>query len=413
MRPLTRCLIAGSLMGAAHLNPAIEPAAFGGLALLIGTVARVQRPPMAAVGWLLAAAITHAEFMLSVSFEGALGLAAAGWLFGGVLAGAPGAIALLFLGSRVRPFLVLLWLGGEYFCEYATQFPGGHLIYGQWSNPLVLRSLSMMGWWPTILGCALVAEVLLVVWMWRPYMAVLMFFAGFLGGEMSSGTARSPLEMAQQLGAWPMTTFVGADSSWPMGIDLIIWPEVTERDAIQGEEGPLVPPARTSIGETGVTHIRGGLLNTKLGTMNTAFLVDEHGAASYAHGKRWLAPVGEAPLLGWSPMKAAFIPGNTAPIMSANGRVVLVAICFESYVRALFDDGLRSKPSLVAAMASDRPLGGSHIAVMQQVGVLALRAAEYRIPVVRASKGGQSAIIDELGHVSLVETHAGELTRNP
>ena len=75
--------------------------------------------------------------------------------------------------------------------------------------------------------------------------------------------------------------------------------------------------------------------------------------------------------------------------------------------------GLLRKPSLVAAMASDRPLGGSHIAVMQQVGVLALRAAEYRIPVVRASKGGQSAIIDELGHVSLVETHAGELTRNP
>ena len=415
MKSLTQCLLAGMLMGAAHLHPAACPIAFAGLALLIGTIARCPQPRMAVVGWLLAAILAHAvalfwlvtaaELMLSISSPRAFSLVALGWIGGGVLTGAPGAIGLLVLGQRARPALSLLWIGGECLCEQITQFPGGHLVYGQWSNPVVLRSLSMVGWWPTTLGCVMVAEVLVILWGWRPLLATLTCALGCLGAIIPSEVPRDPVWLAKQLGAWPMTTFVASEATWPSGVDLIIWPEVTERDVIRGEEGLLSPPVGTSMGETGLVHLRGGLLQTQNGTMNAAFLVNELGEAYFAHGKHWLAPVGESPLLGWAPMNMSLIPGDTSPTIAVHGRVVLIVICFEAYVRDLFAIGLRSKPTLVAAMASDRPLGGSHVAVMQQIGVLALRAAEYRIPVVRASKGGQSAIIDDLGHVNLVKPY--------
>jgi apolipoprotein N-acyltransferase len=125
-----------------------------------------------------------------------------------------------------------------------------------------------------------------------------------------------------------------------------------------------------------VEHVMGIALRLPGGgVMNAAAFVDPHGLMWATRSKSVLVPVGERPFLGTPALGGGYVPGHALPLLAVGRRRVIPLIC------------------------SDRPLGGSRVALEQAVGALVLRAVEFHLPAVRASVGGGAALVLPSGEI--------------
>jgi len=200
-------------------------------------------------------------------------------------------------------------------------------------------------------------------------------------------------------------------------LDLLVWPETAVPAYIEGGarnrrrigaiQQELGPPLLT--GAFAATFLRGGGYRY----YNAAYMVDSTGADRdrEVYRKRVLVPFGErVPYqkvlgflkdlsMGWSD----FSLGLEAPLMeTAQGRMqgmpVGVLICYESIfarmVRPEVVDGAR----VLAVITNDAWFGRTS-GPYQHLSASALRAVEFRRPVIRAANSGVTGFVDRWGRL--------------
>ncbi|MFO7767431.1 MAG: apolipoprotein N-acyltransferase [bacterium] len=200
-------------------------------------------------------------------------------------------------------------------------------------------------------------------------------------------------------------------------VDLLVWPETAvpayieggarNRRTVEAIQRGLGPPLLT--GAFAAEFLRGGGYRYH----NAAYMVDSTGAGSgdEVYRKRILVPFGErVPYqkvlgflkdlsMGWSD----FSPGGGAPLMETEqgameGVPVGILICYESVfarmVRTEVVDGAR----LLAVITNDAWFGRTS-GPYQHLQASALRAVEFRRPVIRAANSGVSGFVDRWGRV--------------
>lgn len=130
-------------------------------------------------------------------------------------------------------------------------------------------------------------------------------------------------------------------------------------------------------------------------------------------------------LRGWLPWAGHWKPGSGArvfPLRTADGREVnvLPLICLDDVRSALAIDGARLGAQAILGLSNDSWFADYPIGARLHLAVAAFRSVETRLPQVRVTTNGMSAVIDERGEV-LVSTAmdsqavlaAGIPARNP
>jgi apolipoprotein N-acyltransferase len=155
-------------------------------------------------------------------------------------------------------------------------------------------------------------------------------------------------------------------------------------------------------------HVLGLIIRDGHDYYNAAGHVNAGGELVATHGKRTLVPVAERSFWGFEALgERAFTVGRTAPLLEVGNRRVIPIICYEVFDRNAIADGIGEGGDLIAILSSDRPFAGKRVAYEQSLGAAILRAAEFRLPVVRASLGGISALIAANGEL-LASSQPGE-----
>lgn len=139
---------------------------------------------------------------------------------------------------------------------------------------------------------------------------------------------------------------------------------------------------------------------------NSAHVISAGGAIEPRYDKIQLVPFAErlplpqllAPLSGWIPAIADFVPGRASRVYPGPGLRFGILICYEGVFpelgRALVDGGA----DLLLSLTNDAWFGAS-AAPHQHLAMTALRAVETRRYLLRAANTGISALVDPLGRV--------------
>lgn len=141
---------------------------------------------------------------------------------------------------------------------------------------------------------------------------------------------------------------------------------------------------------------------------NSAMLFGTNGQWLAQYDKRHLVLLGEyvpwgddTPFLRvMSPIAASFTPGTTSTVFRLESPAVAfsVLICFEDTMADLGRESVRNGARLLINQTNDAwfdPLGGSRQHLVHSV----LRAAENRVPVLRAANTGVTCAIDRFGRI--------------
>lgn len=127
------------------------------------------------------------------------------------------------------------------------------------------------------------------------------------------------------------------------------------------------------------------------------------------HVPRWL----DGPRLrGWLPWTGTWSPGDGArvlPLRSADGREVNVVplICLDDVHSDLAIDGARLGAQAIVGISNDSWFTAYPVGARLHLAVAAFRSIETRLPQVRVTTNGFSAIIDDTGEV-LANTSIGD-----
>jgi apolipoprotein N-acyltransferase len=398
---------AGTLLGLAFLCAKIQLLVWPGIAVLVFALDRERSRGRALVGifatmvfkqalalhWLV---LTGSHY-LHWSLLRAVVVAALAWGLSAAIAAFPVAFGVLvFRRFPRRATLPLCWLLGEALVARATGFSMGHVLHSQWANPPVLRAVAYIGWSATLLLClyasSCVGEALARrTWygLLPPTLIVLVLLI----------LPSIPVEQEQLDGVGAAYAAHATDlpESTPAGVELLVWPEESVRARPEANEGPLERPIalRSFDFHSAVEHVMGIALRLpEGGVMNAAAFVDAHGLMRATRGKSVLVPVGERRFLGIPALGGiGYTPGIAVPILATGHRRVIPLICYEVFDRDVSARGADAGGTLLAVLSSDRPLGGSEIALDQAIGALVLRAVELHLPAVRASVGGSAALV--------------------
>jgi apolipoprotein N-acyltransferase len=201
----------------------------------------------------------------------------------------------------------------------------------------------------------------------------------------------------------------------PGGTDLLIWSETMVPGDLLEQVGPLLAPLarekRCWFLAGGVIHERRGPASAAGGrNYNSAVLISPEGRLAGRYDKRRLVPFGEyVPLGGCFPGAARifdligtiFSPGDAEQPLPAMGRVPLgVSICFEDTFPHLARADAERGARLLVNLTNDSWFGRSSEA-RQHLALAAVRAAETRLPLVRATNTGISALVDSRGRITV------------
>jgi hypothetical protein len=132
--------------------------------------------------------------------------------------------------------------------------------------------------------------------------------------------------------------------------------------------------------------------------------------------KRYLVPPHEEPFLGLRLLGGrGFVRGQAPPYLETAGHKLVPILCSEYLSRSLIAQGKAAGGALIAALTSDVALSSSASALRQAMAVLVMRAVEFQLPVVRASRAGYAAFIAPDGRVLAVSEsgRSGTLTWSP
>lgn len=145
---------------------------------------------------------------------------------------------------------------------------------------------------------------------------------------------------------------------------------------------------------------------------NNIFLMDENGTIASVYFKRKLMPIGEyKPLRDSFPTISKYLPGtnrfaqgkNSKPFAQINGHKVGLAICYEDVWEDFFREFVRGNSSLVVSVSNDH-LFFSSIFAQNHLNVSFAHALSMRLPMVRSTNTGISAILTKDGNI-LAKTH--------
>ncbi|WP_223646516.1 nitrilase-related carbon-nitrogen hydrolase [Corallococcus sp. EGB] len=406
-------LLAGLLQGAAFLGPAAQPLAWVGVACV---AAAVHRAPggLRAAGMLALAALarqvvalhwwvgTARHFAPGVA-GAALTLAALGWAMTAAASQVPAMAWVLTPARRVPPrfWLPFAWAAGEAVAELTCGFSMTQLLHSQWAQPAVLNALAFVGWGPLLLLCLYASASVGEAASRRDLR--LLTPAGLVLGALACAPATAPLDDALSgVGVVHLASSAHLPRQVPEGTSLLVWPESTVRGNQRLPEGALphpVPLAAFADTQLPVAGIAGLTLRTEGHYLNAAGAFDAEGRLTQSRGKAVLVPVGERAFLGLRGSGEPLTPGTAVPRLSVAGRSVVPLICYEAFSRPTALQGQAAGGTLLAVLASDLPLVGSHFAQEQAVGAVILRAVEQHLPAVRASLAGPAVIVSSDGRV--------------
>lgn len=411
-------LLAGGLLGGAHLHPALAPLAWAGIAALAATLSARQTRASGVRVLLIALTLSLtlsqiwlassiARYAVRVADLGAwndpvsavVWCLTAGLLLTPALALPMVAVWLIRPGLSPRWWLPPAWLAGEWL-KSASGFHLGDLIHAQGYATPVLRSVAAIGMPATTLLGLIAATALgeaLARRRWpvaAPAVPVLLWFAA-VPAPQAHDEALAGVGVVHMANA--LTMPAPEDAIDP----LIVWPEAAFQQQVHGEEGVQSPPVMLDalapyVGRrhvVNVTLLRDGL------PQNAAGLTDTEGRIEILRAKSVLTPWGERPFRGMALMGPGFEPGALPATMRWGGYSLILTICYEVYGRALFTEAEPPEGGLLVNIANDRAFGAGELGSRQAIAALALEAAETGLPAVRASLWGTAAIVSSTGQV--------------
>lgn len=190
------------------------------------------------------------------------------------------------------------------------------------------------------------------------------------------------------------------------GIDLMIWPETAAPFFFQSptalrarvERSARSAGAPLLFGAPAVIHPpEGGYM-----LRNRAYLLDAEGRERGHYEKMHLVPFGEYNPLPFvrQLVEAAgnFTPGERAHTLKLNGHEIGVLICYEGVQPNLPRTLVHQGASFLVNMTNDAWFGPT-VAPRQHLVQEAVRAAENKVPMVRAANTGISAVIAPTGEI--------------
>lgn len=205
-----------------------------------------------------------------------------------------------------------------------------------------------------------------------------------------------------------------------VGADLVVWPETARPGRVIWQEGtPFADPKMEELSrKIGVPILYGTEILRARGRIpgalyNGAALVHPDGKAAQWYGKQRLLPFAEgvpfAEFFGWDPAKRApgrqqsyltmlgnFSPGPEPTIFEVGEARIGVLICYEGMYPALARTYRRNGANALVVMTNDAWWGKSLFAPWH-ARMIAARAREADVPVVRAANTGVSSATDRLG----------------
>ncbi|NYZ61919.1 apolipoprotein N-acyltransferase [Luteimonas sp. SJ-16] len=206
--------------------------------------------------------------------------------------------------------------------------------------------------------------------------------------------------------------------------DVLLWSETvypTTFGTPRSEDGALLDAEIRAFVETaGVPLVFGSYDRDADGEYNAAMFVEPgrgligayrktHPFPLTEHVPRWL----DGPRLrAWLPWAGSWQPGNGArvmPLRSRDGRELNVVplICLDDVHPQLAIDGARLGAEAILGMSNDSWFTGHPQGARLHLAVAGFRSIETRLPQVRVTTNGLSAVIDETGEVQ-VRTAMGD-----
>lgn len=343
----------------------------------------------------------------------------------------------------------LLWTGGEWLRTLGDlSFPADLAAHGFGLTPAFSRFTSWTGPFGVPLWCTVIGVALARAWRARrerrralppALFALAVWLAAPIHGYWTASTttrATTPLHVALVQPAVSIDMKILAenhDAAWRLlrrltqqaaaGVDLVVWPESARPGwVIWDEAQPFGDPEMEALSrEVGVSILYGAQIarardKQVLAAYNGAVLVHADGTAPQWYGKQRLLPLAEGvpfgDLFGWDPAKRAqskdrrsyltmlgnFTRGPEPTIFRVKGLKIGVLVCYEGMYPQLGRTYANHGANLLAVMTNDIWWGRSIFAGWH-AQMIAARANELDLPVIRAANSGVSSVTDGLGQM--------------
>ena len=401
---------AGALTGLSSMHGSLWPLAWVGMALFAFALSAVRSRAQAALGVTLTSLVLraiwlHWGFAMADVMIGkdqaaiALGFIAVTalpqWLI--VMAGA------VALHGRpwVRWWLPLAWVVAERLQVYWTSVANDWLHTQVELRP-VMDALGHFGLWVTTLACLFIAASLgealalrrrRIVW---PALALVLVMMVLPRPERADSRHLANIGAVHATSRDTMPTVDGI-----AGLELVVWPEVAFSAQPHVSEtrinGAALDAPLAGGGKGGPEHLVGMAIALVSKKQNAVLAVSAEGAILGVRSKRVLFPVFEREFLGVG--ADMFLPGRAPPLLEVAGREVVPLVCGELFTRDLVAEGKAAGGQVLAILASDTYQAESELVNRQVMAHVRLRAIEYNMPVVYASRHGRAAFVEADGEV--------------
>lgn len=407
---------AGALTGLSSLHGALWPLAWVGMALFAFALSAVKSRAQAAIGVTLASLSLRAiwlhwgfamvdlmvgEDQLAIALGFIAVTALPQWLI--VM------VAAVALHGRpwVRWWLPIAWAVAERLQVYWTSVANDWL-HTQVEVAPVMNTLGHFGMWATTLVCLFIAasvgEALAlrrrrVVW---PALALALVMLVLPRPERADTRliAKVGSVHATSLDTMPAVEGIA-------GLELVVWPEVafSSRPHVSENriDGAALDAPLAGVGESLPEHLVGMAIALVSNKQNAVLAVSAEGAIRGVRSKRVLFPIFEREFLGVG--ADMFVPGRARPLLEVAGRKVVPLVCGELFTRELVAEGKAAGGQVLAILASDRYHAGLELVHRQVMAHVRLRAVEYDMPVVYASRHGRAAFVAADGEVLGTSAH--------
>ncbi len=312
------------------------------------------------------------------------------------------ASALVLHGRR----FVCLWLPFAWAAGERLQVPWTSIANDWLSTQVdvapVMRGLAYLGMWPTVLACLFVSASMGEVVARRSRALIVpaaVVAAAFMLLPRPAHTSDRLLAGMGVVHATSLDTMPSVEGI--AELDLIVWPEVAFSARPPVEEGVVSGVSLDSplggAGPGAPAHLVGMTSVLLTAKQNAALAVDADGAITAMRAKRVLFPVFERVFLGRG--ENQFLPGKKKPLLRIAGRAVVPLVCGEFFTRELVAEGKAAGGEVIAVLASDAYQAGNIVAYRQVLAHARLRAIEYGMPLVYASRHGRAAFVGADGLV--------------
>lgn len=297
------------------------------------------------------------------------------------------------------PFSFLL---GEYFIFSFSGLSMGSWLYSQWKFLLVLKSVSSLGWNLTLIICLTIplslAESIIFKKIKYFYVSLLCILILIIQPNLNNEISKILYESG--------SVYANNETFHPQKVDnkikLLVWPEIARSGRPKVHEGKIEgvkirPPFKSK----DVFHIIGQETRIQEGLQNSVLALSPEGNILSVRAKKDLFPAVETPFYGFKfKEKFEYIAGDKISYLEFNNKKIISLLCFEQMDRYFVKELNKNNDiDLITILARDTLLGGNPEIYEQFTAMAVLLAVENKIPIIRSSIDGPSAIISPNGMV--------------